>query len=158
MLSLTRKVDYALVALVFLGYRWQQGQGAASAREVARTFGLPHPVLMNTLKALARRGLVRSQRGIGGGYELALNPAGVSLLAVVHAVEGEPEGDEPGHDAAEPAFAHAATGAAVVHRLQQRLHAFLEGLTIADLLEEPTAQGEDHSLVHLQTTERSILS
>ncbi|MFW6061036.1 MAG: RrF2 family transcriptional regulator [Phycisphaeraceae bacterium] len=148
MLSLTRKADYALVALVFLGHRWREGESATSARQVAETFGLPQPVLMNTLKALARHGLVRSQRGVGGGYELARDPARIDLLEAVHAVEGPGEGeaadDEWGADPTTP-------GGAVVRRLEHRLQGFLEGLTIANLLDEPTPSAGQPGFVPLRT-------
>lgn len=140
MLSLTRKADYALVALVFLGHADQSGVGPVSARTIAESFGLPQPVLMSTLKTLAQRGLVQSRRGVAGGYALAREPSRISLLDAVHAVEGE----AAGADAAD-------ASRAVVHRLERRLEAFFEGLTVADLLDEADPNAENESLVHLRT-------
>ena len=135
MLSLTRKADYALVALVTLAYRRRQGEGPMSARQIAGTFGMPRALLMNTLKALARRGLVRSHRGVAGGYELAVDAADVSLLDVVRAVEGGE--DEVGGDEASEGEGGRAESA-VVCRLEDRLFGYLGGLTLADLLDEQT--------------------
>ena len=85
MLSLTRKTEYALIALTHLA-----GQGGAlvSARDVAGRFGLPLPLLMNILNELTRRGLVSSTRGAKGGYRLAREPNAITLAQVIRAMEG----------------------------------------------------------------------
>ena len=60
MLTLTRKTDYALIALTHLA----QGRDQCfSAREIAARYGLPLPLLMNLLKQLAQKGLAKSVRG-----------------------------------------------------------------------------------------------
>lgn len=88
MLSLTRKTDYALVALASLGRRRRAGDGPISARAIAEQFGLPQPLLMNVLKELAQAKIVVSTRGAAGGYEMARDPAHVSVLDVVTAIDG----------------------------------------------------------------------
>jgi len=84
-LLLTRKTDYALVALVHLARR---AEALVSARELAQRSHLPLPVLMNILNALAHCGLVRSVRGSRGGYRLARRPEDVTLADVIEAIEG----------------------------------------------------------------------
>lgn len=152
MLSLTRKADYALVALVYLGVRQRQSGGPASARLVAETFDLPLPVLMNTLKSLSRQGLIHSQRGVAGGYELARDPAELTVLEIVRAVEHEAaeheaaaSPDEDTDAAAEGALpgsssARSGLGSRAVRRLQDRLDGFLDRLTLADLLADGDAE------------------
>ncbi|MEM8737896.1 MAG: Rrf2 family transcriptional regulator [Planctomycetota bacterium] len=88
MLQLTRKTDYALVALSHLGHRRAADAGPTSARRVSEAYNMPLPLLMNILKELAQARLVRSTRGATGGYELAVDPAEVNLLDVVTAIEG----------------------------------------------------------------------
>lgn len=146
MLSLTRKADYALVALVYLGHRWCQQAGPASAREIAESFGLPLPLLMNVLKELAHAGLIRSTRGSSGGYEMALPPDRVSLLDVVTTLEGEGEAD---------ADAPADDAHPVLHRLHRRIDGFLGNLTLDDLLR---GADEPEGLVPLRTREPSSRS
>ncbi len=82
---LTRKTDYALVALAGLARR---GGNAASARDLADQFDLPLPVLRNILKVLATQGLLTSSRGPSGGYRLARLPREISLAEIVTAIEG----------------------------------------------------------------------
>lgn len=85
MLALTRKTDYAMVALAELA-----GRGAtwASAREIARTTGVSLPVLTNVLHLLVQNGLVVSSMGAKGGYRLARDPQRISLADVIVAIEG----------------------------------------------------------------------
>jgi len=88
MLTLTRKTDYALVALSHLAHRLAEDAGPVSARIIAETHGLPLPLLMNILKELAQAKLVNSTRGATGGYALALSPERISLLEIINAIEG----------------------------------------------------------------------
>ncbi len=88
MLSLTRKTDYALVALADLGRRYQQNEKPASARVIADAYKLPLPLLMNVLKELSSTDILVSTRGATGGYKLAREPESISLHDVVIAIEG----------------------------------------------------------------------
>ena len=88
MLSFSRKTDYALVALAYLGQKRLAGQPVVSARQIAEQFKLPVPLLMNILKDLAHCGIIDSTRGAHGGYQLLADPSEVTLLDVVDAIEG----------------------------------------------------------------------
>jgi Rrf2 family iron-sulfur cluster assembly transcriptional regulator len=85
MLSLSKRVDYALIALAHLAER--PGR-VAPAREIAEAYDLPLPLLMNILKELHQHGMVRSLRGTKGGYELGIDPAAVSLHELIVMLEG----------------------------------------------------------------------
>jgi len=88
MLSLSRKTDYALVALTHLARCGASPQRAVSARVIADAYGLPPAMLMNLLKQLHRTGLVGSTRGASGGYFLERTPGRITVGQVVDAVEG----------------------------------------------------------------------
>ena len=64
------------------------GSGPTSVRDIAERTGLPQPYLEQILLALKGAGLVRSKRGVGGGYVLARDPEDIRLSEVVSAVEG----------------------------------------------------------------------
>ena len=85
MLSLTRKADYAIVAMAELARR---GENLVSAREIAEATQVPLPMLTNILHQLLRGGLVRSAMGSKGGYSLARSPAQISLADLIDAIEG----------------------------------------------------------------------
>ncbi len=57
-------------------------------RDIAERTGLPQPYLEQILLALKGAGLVRSKRGVGGGYVLAREPAEITLADIVSAVDG----------------------------------------------------------------------
>ena len=62
--------DYASRALLSLALH-AEGDGPTSVRDIAERTGLPQPYLEQILLALKGAGLVRSKRGVGGGYVLA---------------------------------------------------------------------------------------
>ena len=62
--------------------------GPTSVRDIAERTGLPQPYLEQILLALKGAGLVRSKRGVGGGYVLARPPAEITLSEIVSAVDG----------------------------------------------------------------------
>ena len=79
--------DYASRALLSLALH--EGEtGPTSVRDIAERTGLPQPYLEQILLALKGAGLVRSKRGVGGGYVLARDPAEITLGQIVSAVDG----------------------------------------------------------------------
>ena len=85
MLSLTKKTEYALIAL---GYLSEHPGKTVAAREVAEAHGMPGPLLMNILKTLHHAGLIASTRGTKGGYRLTADLAAVSLHRLIEVIEG----------------------------------------------------------------------
>jgi Rrf2 family iron-sulfur cluster assembly transcriptional regulator len=79
--------DYASRALLSLALH-DEGSGPTAVRDIAERTGLPQPYLEQILLALKGAGLVRSKRGVGGGYVLARQPGEITLGDVVSAVEG----------------------------------------------------------------------
>ena len=86
MLTLTRKTEYALLAVCYLA---RAGRTAVvSAKSIHDEHTIPLPLLMNVLKKLNRAGFVKSVRGAKGGYTLAVSPAELTLSTLIEAVEG----------------------------------------------------------------------
>ncbi len=86
MLSLTKKTDYALIAL---GYLSEQAPGTiVSAREIAERFGLPPALVMNILKTLQHGKLLTSIRGTKGGYRLIADLGRLSVHDLICVLEG----------------------------------------------------------------------
>lgn len=87
--SLTRKTDYALIALAALAREKRDESGEMlSAREIAERHDLPQSLLMNALKELHRAGIIASRRGAGGGYFLDHHPSRITICEVIEAMEG----------------------------------------------------------------------
>jgi Rrf2 family protein len=79
--------DYASRALLSLSLHGA-GETPTSVRDIAERTGLPQPYLEQILLALKGAGLVRSKRGVGGGYVLARPAEQILLGDIVRAVDG----------------------------------------------------------------------
>ena len=86
MLRLSKKTDYALLAMRHLAAN--ADRGAVSARELAETYDIPAELLAKVLQKLVRGRLLESQQGIRGGYALARPAASMSVADVIQAVDG----------------------------------------------------------------------
>jgi Rrf2 family protein len=82
---LSKKVDYALVALAYLARHENE---TSSVREMVCRLGVPPRLLANILSQLTHYGIVASTRGLHGGYQLARPPENISLVDLIEAVEG----------------------------------------------------------------------
>lgn len=138
MLSLTKKTDYALIAMSRLA---ANPKAVFSAREIAQDFHVPLPLLMNVLKKLCASGLVRSVRGARGGYSLARPAAEVTLADLIVALEGPmklaqcssakgDDGNGPPHGCR---LGESCPIQGPLQRVHERLRDFLENVTLAEI-------------------------
>jgi Rrf2 family protein len=86
MLKLTKKADYALMAMKHLAEN--ADRGALSAKDVAISYGIPAEALAKILQRLAKAGLLHSQHGVNGGYVLARAAHTISAFEVIQAIDG----------------------------------------------------------------------
>ena len=93
--------------------------------ELARRREMPVQFLEQLFAALRRAGVLRSYRGVKGGYRFARDPATITVLEVVELLDGPLGGDAQG------VFADAAEAAREV----------LGGTTIADVIEREARDG-----------------
>ncbi len=84
MLRLSKKADYALMAMTHLAAR----EGSSSAREIAEQYNIPIELLAKVLQRLTRRGLLTSQQGTRGGYQLSRSAVAISVADVINAIDG----------------------------------------------------------------------
>lgn len=85
MLRLSKKADYALIAMKHLAMR---PDSSASAREIAEAYDIPVELMAKVLQRLARRGLLTSQQGTRGGYRLGRSSAVISVADIIQAIDG----------------------------------------------------------------------
>ena len=81
----SKPCEYAIRALANLA---SAREGTARAEQIAKSEGLPGPVLSKILQELVRKGLLKSRRGPGGGFQLARSAELITLHDVVAAVDG----------------------------------------------------------------------
>ncbi|MCY4003257.1 MAG: SUF system Fe-S cluster assembly regulator [Rhodospirillales bacterium] len=85
MLRVSRLADYAVL---LAGRMAREPARTFTAAALARDMHLPAPTVTKVLAALARAGLVDSQRGPGGGYRSAHAATDISVGAVIAAIDG----------------------------------------------------------------------
>ena len=86
MVHLSTKSDYAIKALVRLALA--NGNEPVQAREISDYAGIPSKFLEQVMHDLRQGGLVKSQRGKGGGYAIARDPATISFADVIDLIDG----------------------------------------------------------------------
>src|ERR1700744_1519096 len=86
MLRLTKKADYGLMALKYLG---EQVDGTAhSAKDIAEAYHIPPQLLAKILQTLTKGGLLVSHAGTNGGYALARPASEINAFEVIRAIDG----------------------------------------------------------------------
>jgi Rrf2 family transcriptional regulator, nitric oxide-sensitive transcriptional repressor len=81
----SKTVEYALRAVVHLA---SKAPAAQTTDQIAAATKVEHKAyLSKVLQGLCRKGVVHSQRGIGGGMTLVKRPEELTILEVVNAVE-----------------------------------------------------------------------
>jgi Rrf2 family nitric oxide-sensitive transcriptional repressor len=129
---LSQTVEYALRAAVYLA---NQAPQARTTEQIAEVTKVPQAYLSKVMQNLAKAGIVRSQRGIHGGFLLARSSAELTILEVVNAVD-------PVQRIQTCPLGIAAHGSNPLHRRLDLALAAVENAfgktTLADVLSEPT--------------------
>ena len=113
-MKLSRTVSYALQATMQLA---QEGKsGPVPCSHIASEGDLPERFLLQILRTLVTHGILRSTRGVDGGYSLVRPANEISILDVIEAVEG-------------PMAAEVTLGEGLSHESQDRLQQALQQVT-----------------------------
>lgn len=130
--TLSCKHEYALCALVELATAYASGQPLQS-RQLAQRQQIPDRYLEQLLATLKRGGLVRSQRGVNGGYLLAHEPTSISVLDVIHCIDGKATDDF--QESHLPSTAECSVIQEVWIEAQQAMAMILDKYSLKDLVE-----------------------
>ncbi len=132
-MKVSTRGDYASRALLSLALH--HGDGPTSVRDIAERTGLPQPYLEQILLALKGAGLVRSKRGVAGGYILARPPAEITLAQIVSAVDGPIQAGDFGQPHTDGSCDHEGQCVllAIWHDVSGHMRALLEAYTLEDL-------------------------
>jgi Rrf2 family iron-sulfur cluster assembly transcriptional regulator len=136
-MKLTTKGRYAVTAMLDLALRYEKG--AVTLAEIARRQGISLSYLEQLFAKLRRSGLVDSVRGPGGGYNLAMDPAKISvahiILAINENIDARRCGGQKNCHGEEVCLTHQ-----LWEDLSERIHGFLSNITLADLVARPHVQ------------------
>jgi len=95
-MQITRQADYAIRAVLYVA-RLSDNERAATS-QIAKEQKIPPSFLAKIISQLSIAGLLQTSRGARGGVTLAKNPADISLLDVVEAIDGPIALNECVHD------------------------------------------------------------
>ncbi len=134
-MKVSTRGDYASRALLSLSLHGGL-ETPTSVRDIADRTALPQPYLEQILLALKGAGLVRSKRGVGGGYVLARNPEEITLAQIVSAVDGPIVAGDFGEPHADGACDHEGQCVllAVWGDVGQTIREYLQSFTLADMV------------------------
>jgi len=127
-----------------------RGDGSSSAREIASLYDIPIELLAKILQRLVRRGLLASQQGTRGGYQLARMPALISVADVIQAIDGPVTvtacADSEGSSCEQFAKCNVRDP---LWRVRERILSALGECTIAELAADqpPSSQPVEHAVV-----------
>jgi Rrf2 family protein len=138
MLRLSKKADYALIAMKHLALRGDRGTaGSSSAREIAELYAIPIELMAKVLQRLVRRGLLASHQGTRGGYELARSPSQISVADVIQAIDGPVTVTACSTEEGQCEQLSTCNVRDPLWRVRERILAALDECTIAELAADP---------------------
>lgn len=84
-MQITRQTDYAIRCVLYLA---EHPNEVKVVNEIASSKSIPKVFLAKILQKLSKAGIVRSYKGVKGGFELAKRPKDITLLDVIEAIDG----------------------------------------------------------------------
>ncbi len=131
---ITKASEYAILSLIVLS-KEKKPMGSES---LAMQLSIPKSFLAKILQSLAKANILKSFKGINGGFSLAITADEINMLDVMAAVEGK----SPAVFECSPSMNDCPSDKAslcsiwpFLHKLQGKIDNFLAELTLADILE-----------------------
>jgi Rrf2 family protein len=139
MFKLTKKTDYALIALHHIAsLRMDE---VVNAKEIAAIYHIPVELLAKVLQKLAKKALITSLSGPKGGYCLAKKASEITVGEVVRAIEGEVRITRCDPDGLIPCVhLHRCTVRTPLQRIQESVITLLENMTLESMLHNVPAE------------------
>lgn len=132
---MTKASEYALLSLIVLA----KAGHAMDADTLSKELDISKSFLAKILQSLARIGILKSYKGVNGGFELARDSRDITVLEVMEAAEGK----SPAVFSCSPSLEDCPSNKALscslwpfLNRLQGKVDGFLGTLTLEAILEE----------------------
>lgn len=134
-LRLTRAADYAVRAMMHVG-SLPEGR-IALKDDIAQAQHIPPSFMAKILRKLVNTGLLRSSRGVNGGFGLSRAAAEISLLDIVEGIEGPIALTDCVPDPEHCALSHDCPASTVWLEVQRQMTALLRETSLEALLSAP---------------------
>ncbi|NMG18033.1 RrF2 family transcriptional regulator [Brasilonema bromeliae] len=132
-MELSNKTEYAILSLIALAACYSSGE-SLQIREIAVRQNIPNRYLEELLATLRRGGLIKSIRGVKGGYVLAREPRKITLLDAFRCME-EADEDVPNKKST-PTSVETEVVQEVWQEACEAAYSVLQKYTIHDLYEQ----------------------
>ncbi|KAA3617517.1 MAG: Rrf2 family transcriptional regulator [Calditrichaeota bacterium] len=86
MLRLSKKVEYALIALMDLANNSETDP--VTTKALASSYQIPQELLGKVMQNLTKNGILNSVQGVKGGYILGQDPENIKLMQIIEILEG----------------------------------------------------------------------
>jgi len=116
--------------------------GQALRDQIATAENIPSSFMAKILRSLVRAGLLNSARGVNGGFSLAREPEGITLLDIIEAVEGPIRLTDCSVAESECTHTEDCPAGPVWLAVQQNMKGILGGTTLEDLVSTPRRNGK----------------
>ena len=142
-MKLSKKAEYALRAVVAMG-RDTAGR-TFSIQEIASGERIPLKFLEQILLVLKNGGILRSKRGVGGGYQLARPAKRITIGSILELVEGPGElvpcsASVNKQQPCECGIVGSCALGQTLAELRDQIQRWLDGTTIADVIDRENAR------------------
>jgi len=131
---ITRASEYAILSLIVLS----KASSPMDSETLSKELSIPKSFLAKILQALAKKDILKSFKGVNGGFVLQREAKDISMLEVMSAVEGKaPAVFEcaPSREDCPSDRAQICSIWPFLNKLQGKIDLFLADLTLADILE-----------------------
>lgn len=132
---ITRASEYAILSLIVLS----KANSPMDSETLSRELSISKSFLAKILQALAKNGILKSYKGVNGGFTLAKEPKEIDMSSVMLSVEGKAPAVfdcSPSVDNCPSDKANICSIWPFLNKLQIKIDSFLSNLTLADILEE----------------------
>lgn len=141
-MKLSRTVTYALQATMQLAE--SKSLTPVPCSQIASKGEMPERFLLQVLRSLVNHGVLRSTRGVDGGYKLVRSPDDISLLEVIEAIEGPLDSKLPVASGDEDATQHNLREA--LQQVTEMARRQLQSIKISHLIQPPSRELDDIGL------------
>jgi len=132
---ITRASEYAILSLIVLS----KASSPMDSETLSKQLSIPKSFLAKILQSLAKKDILKSYKGVNGGFVLSCDPTKINMLEIMSAVEGKVPTVFDCSSALENCpfeKAELCTIWPFLNKLQFKIDNFLTSITLSDILEE----------------------
>lgn len=159
MLKINKKVEYALMALKFMAdkNRGPETNTLTSAREVCDEFKTPFDTTAKVMQLMNNQDILKSVKGIKGGYSLNKSLNEITYMELVRLIEGKEHLGRVCESKQGTCELYGKCNIATpVEKLNRKLNLFLETLTLEDLLQGAEFNHVAHKTEQAKPLEKTL--